>query len=248
VVSLANVRVSSFGEAYGAVENPSCIAVTTMPPLKGSVLLVLDASIAFSLFTRLLGGPLEEPAQVRDFTELESGMARRLVERLLENLRGAAERLVPLTPAVAQIENNPSYVQAFSDTEMVLTLQFSVGLDSLRGTLSLLMPLAAFEPVRSLFDPKESMELRGPAEKGRDRKLAAGLLHGARAQVSARFRSRRASLRELLELREGDILALAHPVNAPLSLSVEGKHMFDGVPGRVGRSRAVRIVRRAKES
>jgi flagellar motor switch protein FliM len=248
VVSFVNLRVFSFGEAYAGVENPSCIAVSTMPPLKGTMLLVIDAGMMFSLFTRLLGGGVEEPTQIRDFTELEMGMSRRIVERVLDHFRSASERIVALKPTVSHIENNPSYVQALSDTEMVLALQHSIGLDTLRGTLTFILPLAAFEPVRNLFDPKESIELRGSAEKSRDRRLVRAALQRTEATLTVHFVPRRARLREVLALKVDDVLPLGHPANRPLTVNVERKHMFDAVAGRSGQARAVRIVRRLKES
>jgi len=245
--TFGGVRVNSFGETLSSWENPSCIAVCSMEPLSGVVLLHIEARLMFSFFTKLLGGPIEEPTQVRDFTEIEMGLSRKLIGKILEQFSAATDKVHRVTPVLLQIENNPNYLNAFSEAEPILNLQYSVTMDEVGATMSFIVPLAAFDPVREEFDPREGMDVRSAADRTAEKNRAHSLVGGATALLTARFRSRPIGLRELVSLKPGDFLELEHHIERPLDVDVEGKPMFSGSSGRMGRSRAVQIVGRRKD-
>ncbi len=245
--TFAGMRVNSFGETLSGWESPSCIAVCSMEPLSGVVLVHVDASLMFSFFTKLLGGPIETPSQVRDFTEIETGLARKVLSKILEQFSAATEKVHRVIPLLVQIENNPNYLNAFAEAEPVLNLQYNVTMEEVGAIMSFVIPLAAFEPVREEFDPREGIDVRNAADRMAEKQQAHGLVGSASALVAARFRSRRIRFDELLALKTGDVLSLEHHVDRPLDVDVEGKPMFRGTSGRVGRSRAVQILGRRED-
>ena len=245
--TFGGVRVNSFGETLSSWENPSCIALCTMEPLSGVVLVHFEARLMFSFFTKLLGGPIEEPTQVRDFTEIEFALARKVITKLLEQFGDATEKVQRVNPALLQIENNPNYLNAFAEAEPVLNLQYSVTMEEVGASTSFVIPLAAFDPVREEFDPREGLDIRSVSDRLAEKHRAHDLVGGATALLSARFRSRTIGVRELLAMKAGDVLALEHHVERPLDVDVEGKKMFAGSSGRVGRSRAVQIIGRRED-
>lgn len=246
--TFGGVRVNSFGETLSGWENPSCIAVCTMEPLSGVILLHVEARLMFSFFTKLLGGPIEEPTQVRDFTEIEMGLARKLLNKVLEQFSTATDKVRRVTPVLVQIENNPNYLNAFSEAEPVLNLQYNVTMEEVGATVSFVVPIAAFDPVREEFDPREGMDIRSASDRLAEKNRAHTLVGGASALLAARFRSRPIGVRELLSLKPGDVLALEHHVERPLDVDIEGKTMFKGSSGRIGRSRAVQIIGRREDA
>jgi len=243
----AGLEVTSFGETLAGMDNPSCIALCTSEPLHGKILLELESGLMFTLFTKLLGGPIEAPGHLREFTEIEMGLSRKLLGKLLEILGSATEKVVRLHPKLVQIENNPNYLNAFGDGEAVLNLRCDVTLEEISGRLAIILPVAAFEPVREKFDPREAAQLHRHGDRQAERAKARSIVGESRAELSATFRPRRVRMSELRSLKTGDVLPLDHHISRPLSVSVEGKVLFEATSGQVGRSRAVRIVGRAKE-
>mgnify|MGYP006283225373 CR=1 len=246
--TFGGMRVNSFAETLSAWENPSCIAVCSMEPLSGVILVHLEARLMFTFFTKLLGGPIEEPTQVRDFTEIEMGLARKVLTKVLEQFSAATDKIHRVVPLLIQIENNPNYLNAFAEAEPVLNLQYTVTLEDVGATMSFVIPLAAFDPVREDFDPREGLDIRSAADRLAEKQRAHGLVGGATATLSARFRSRRIHMNELLSLKPGDVLALEHHVERPLDVDVEGRAMFAGSSGRIGRARAVQIIGRREDA
>ncbi len=245
--TFGGIRVHSFGESLSSWENPSCIAACSMEPLQGLVLMHVDAPLMFSFFTKLLGGPIEEPSQVRDFTEIETGLARKVLQKVLELFGVATGKVVRVAPLLIQIENNPNYLNAFSDGEAVLNLQFNVSMEEVSGVMSFVVPLVAFEPVREQFDPREGIDMRNPSERAAEKARARRLVGATEVTLAATFRPRQLTMAELLALQPGDVLELGHHVDRPLDVAVEGYGLFEGLSGRIGRNRAIRILGRKEE-
>lgn len=247
-VTFRELRLTSFAEEYGQLENPSCIAVASLSPMAGVALLVVDIGLMFSTFGKLLGGPVEEATVRRDFSEIEMGLARKVLSRVLEHWGTANEKMLELDPRLIQVENNPNYLNVFGDSETVLSLSYNVGVEPVSGALKLIVPMAAFEPVMEVFDPKEGLDLRDPRERQELRGRIGRVLERTGSVVSARFRERDVALAELLSLRPGSVLPLGHHVHSPLTVTVEGRPMFEGIAGEVGQARAVRIAGRMTEA
>ncbi len=245
--SYNGAEVRSFGETLSAFENPSCIALCSMEPLSGSVLFHVDASLMFVFFTKLLGGPIEEPGMVRDFTEIEMGMARKILQKVLESFGLATDKVKRLTPMLIQIENNPNYLNAFNEGEAVINLEFTVLAGEIPGNMTFVIPQIAFEPVKEDFDPKEGFDVRNPADRLAERRRARDLVGQSMVDVSVRFDPRQMPVRNLLNLKVGDTIPLTHHVSRPLDVYVEGRPMFVAHSGQLGQSQAVRILGRKKE-
>jgi flagellar motor switch protein FliM len=245
--SYNGAEVRSFGETLSAFENPSCIALCSMEPLSGSVLFHVDSSLMFTFFTKLLGGPIEEPPQVRDFTEIEMCMARKVLQKVLESFGLATDKVSRLTPMLIQIENNPNYLNAFNDGEAVIVLEFTVMTGDLPGKMTFVLPQIAFEPVKEEYDPKEGLDVRNPADRMAERRRARSLVGQSLAEVSVRFDASQMPMRRLLEMKVGDSVRLDHHVSRPLEVLVEGRRLFRAHSGQLGQAQAVRILGPIKE-
>jgi flagellar motor switch protein FliM len=55
------------------------------------------------------------------------------------------------------------------------------------------------------------------------------------------------SIRELLDLKRGDVVPLDQKVNRPLEVYVKGRKRFLGKPGVSGKNRAVQVTGKFKD-
>ncbi len=227
--------------------NPTCISNVTLAPLKGQALLHLDLELCFAMLKKLMGGAAETEETLREFTDIERGIFLNIVLKLLGNLREASARLVDMKPEFVSMENNPAYVSGVTMGDSLVTLEFTFKLDAVEGPLEFGIPMAAFEPVRELFDPEERRELRSLEELRQDRNQILDLVQGTHSEIVVKLCEMGTTLEAIMQLQEGDLLHLSQPVDALLLVEVQDKPMFLAEAGRVRQNRAVRLTERLNE-
>lgn len=241
-IAFTGLRQCTYAEYLAGLPRSTCAASLGMEPLKGSLLLQFDLALCFAFMKKLLGGTPDLESRVRDFTEIERAIAGDLVGRFVDVLRRAVSKLVEVQAATTGLENNPNYLSGIGQGESVIVLDFRVGLDTAQGPLSLVLPLAAFGPVRDIFDPTEAFEERDPAELQQDREQVLDTLQDMSSELVVELARRRARLEEIVGLSVGDVLDLGRRVGEPLKVSIQGREAWRGEPGSIGDRHAVRLV------
>ena len=191
---------------------------------------------------KLLGGLPEAETTLRDFTEIERGIATDLVERFLELFRKSLSKLVETEARLAALENNPHYLSGISEGSSLLILMFKVKLDEFEGPIEWAMPLSSFGPVREIFDPSDVKESRNVDELRDDRRKILNMVQSSGSQLVVQLGQFETNLETILNLAVGDILDLPQSVTAPLRIQIAGEDAWLGEAGRVGNNRAVQLV------
>ena len=85
-VSLVSIEQLNYDEYVASLNNPTVIAVVSIDPLPGTVLLEMASSAAMTAIDHMLGGPGGAQPE-RPLTEVEMPLLRGLLERMLGELR-----------------------------------------------------------------------------------------------------------------------------------------------------------------
>ncbi len=247
VVEYRGVQLSTFQEYLKDMPNPTCAATITMRPLNGHSLIHLDLGVCFVIIKKLMGGRPDPEDRLRSFTEIERAIFAGFVSRINELLRNAASRLLEVRPEFVGLENNPNYLTGLPTTESMVSVRFQIKLETVEGLMNLCIPLPAFGPVRHIFDPEETLELRSPKEVTQDRKQILEMIQGTTSEVVVVLGELETTLDKVLELQEGDLLHLPQAVASPLTVKVEGKDVFLAEAGRINQNRAVKLIHKLLE-
>jgi len=231
-ISHRGINQCSYGEFLEGLPRSTCATMVNLSPLKGSTLFQVDLGLCFALMKKLLGGVPEPEIQVRDFTEIERAIASDLMGRFTGVLRKSLSKLVEVTEESTGLENNPHYLSGIGMGESVIVLDFEFQLESVSGPMNLVFPLAAFGPVRDVFDPTEASEDRDPSELKDDRRKVMETLRDMDSEVVVELASNAISFEKILNLDEGDVLEVC----------VQGREAWLGQPGKVGSRHAVRLI------
>lgn len=241
-VSLTSVDHVSYDEYVRSSPELAFLALLHVDPLAGAGILQLPLDIAMAAIDRLLGGTGEGRQPARALTEIESGLMRELVQRVLKELDYAFESLVKTSTSIVQLESNPQFAQVAAASDMVVVASYEVRIGSKESTASLCIPFAALQPVlesvtgNALFADRKGTD---PEESAR---AVAARLSGVPVDVAVRFDAVTLTSTEILDLQPGDVLPLRHPVSSPLSVVAAGRTCAAAVPGSKGRRLAFMIV------
>lgn len=231
--------VQRFEAFRGGFSRPASFTVFALEPLPGPALLVMGDDLVFSFVDCMFGGNGRPVSPGRDFTRIEQRVIRRLVTDLLVRLETAWEVVGTVRARYRSAESNPQFVQVIGPDDPVMAAGFTVNAAAFTGNLFLCLPLRILEPIRDIlsFDRLRDRETR--RSPGGRLRFALDRTPVTLAAVLGRSRC---TVRELLELRVGDVVTLDSGVEEPLSVTVEGIAKLTGFPGARKGNRAVRVA------
>jgi flagellar motor switch protein FliM len=239
-VTLAAIEQLNYEEYVSTLTNPTVIAVVSLDPLDGTALMEMSTATVMTAIDHMLGGP-GGPQPERPLTEVEMPLLRGLLERMLGELRYGFETLVDMKPKLKEIEYNAQFLRAHAprDACVVATFDLKVGAEDCLA--SICMPFNMILPVLSRSDAVVLSDKERATKNLALRNLTAGLF-SAPIDVAVRFQPIRMRTDDIVDLRPGDVVPLAHATSRPLEVTVNDTVFAHAVPGNQGARLACLVV------
>ena len=239
-VTLSSIEQLTYEEYVTALANPTVVAMVTIDPLPGTVLIEMSSSAAMTAIDHMLGGP-GGPQPERPLTEVEMPLLRGLLERMLGELRYGFETLVDISPKLREIEYNAQFLRAHQpgDAVVIAFLEMKIGTEECVASVCL-----PFNSILPVLEKQETIELTPSERMVREvahRHLTAGL-SAAPIDVAVRFHPIRMRTDDIVDLRPGDVVPLGHPTSLPLEVTVNESVFAHAVPGNQGARLACLVV------
>lgn len=242
-VELAAIDQITYDEFMLSVSRPTSLSVVSMEPFNGNAIIELSPSLVFPIVDRLLGGPGTVLEQPRDLTEIEQRIVQKVVYMALNCWERSWSHVVELKFKIVAQESDPLIVQIVPGSEMVILVAFEVHLSDVVGRMTVCIPLVNIGPLLEKLGAQRSYSSRLPRElAAKTRTQVERVVIHAPVSVTACLGGSKLSIRELLTLRQGDVLQLENPVSGYVIVNVANRKKFYAKPGRVGDKSAVQIV------
>jgi len=241
-IELVSVDQLTYSEFIMSISNPSCIYVFQMEPLEGQAIFEINPTLVFFIVDRLFGGQGRPTEQNRELTEIEEKVMRRIADRGLLDLKDVWERIGIFNPKIDQYETNPQFVSVAPPGETVILISLEVRMQNASGLMSLCFPYMLLENVLDKLSGETWMSAQRTSTN-ETRKVIRNELQGLNIPVQAVIGETQITVRDLLQLQEGDIICLDRPEKSDLFLQVGGKTKMACRPGLVGRKKAVQVTR-----
>jgi flagellar motor switch protein FliM len=221
-VSVGPVRVSKYSEFIRNLVVPTNLNLVQMKPLRGTALIVMDPTLVFLLVDNLFGGDGRFHTRIegRDFTQTEQRIIQRVLEIIFDTYSKSWEPVYPVKFEYMRSELNTQFANIATPNEVVVSTTFSIELGPVGGQLHICTPYSMIEPIRDLL----TSSLQGETLETDKRwiRLMRQQIQSAEVQLAATLGTTQLRLREILEMKVGDVI----PINVPPM--VEAK--VDGVP------------------
>ncbi|GAA4088966.1 flagellar motor switch protein FliM [Nocardioides kongjuensis] len=247
-VTLAGIEQRTYAEYVDSLGPSTYMTLFTADPIPGTGVLEIPLFATMSCLDHMLGGPGSDEQPDRPLTEIEDGVIRGLVERLLGEMRYALDGIVTLEPNVTGIEYSPQFAQVASaaDVMVVVTLELKIGERAHR--VSVCLPFSGLLPHLANATGNGAVSDRERAQRAHSAQLLQEQFQRVPVSVSVRFRPIPVDPATLADLRPGSVLRLTHPASAPLDVTVAGNTFAHATPGARGQRLAALIVTTPEES
>ncbi|CAD7336992.1 flagellar motor switch protein FliM [Sphingomonadales bacterium 56] len=213
-IAMLDAQVLDFGQWSAQVPTFSSIGVYRIAPLKGQMLLRMDAAMISTLVDCFYGGLGNRPLPARgEFTPTEDRLISRISEGVIARLSEGWTHILPLEIGLVIRETGIGFASAAQPGEQMVLQRFmlSIARDQ-EWPIDLLYPLSSLRAVEPLMGTKAPVdeERVDPVWQAR----IANRMRDIRLPARTVLARPNLSLADLMQLKTGDII----PVNISRSL------------------------------
>lgn len=232
------IRCDAFAQALVV---PSSLNLVQLKPLRGNALFAFDAALLNAVVESLFGGDGRSSpgGGGREPTPTEQRIAQRMLAVVLEEYAKAWHAVHPLRFEHVRTAAQPRFAGIAAPEDIVMATTFSIEFGSGGGTLQIGIPYAALEPIRDLLCATAQDEHVEPDQRWLG--MLSNQVQCAEVDLTARLTSIPVPIRELLNMKIGDVVGFDLPdtVNA----EVDGVPIFECRYGTLNGQYALKIER-----
>ncbi len=225
-----------YGEFLRTLPSPTCVVALGMQPYESTAVLELNPSLIFPIIELLLGGTGKAEVASREITEIEQNVLDGLFRIIIQSLADAWKDILPVTLSLESVGREARLIHA--PHEPMVTVSIDVKLEEGGGHLNLAVPTEILT-LQGEDDAQSAPRKIEATEAEQARTL--DLLREAKCTLEAHLEGPMLRVRELLELKEGDVLTFDHPIDEALGGFVNGKRKFSGQIVSTGKRKAFQI-------
>jgi len=229
-IQLHSVDQMTYGEFLMSLPNPTSFNVFSVKPLEGSGVIEINPSIAFPMLDRLLGGKGEPFDVTREFSDIELSLFETILRVMMGTLKEAWGPVMDVYPTVESKESSPNVVQIVAQNEIVVMVVMEIIIGQSSGMMNICYPVISLEPILPKLASRDLMLNETSTKKSRNTELQV-LLGGAKVNLEANLGDVELSMRDILELKTGDIVRLSNAADDNVTLRIDGKERFRGKIG-----------------
>jgi len=241
-VSLEN---ESFETFLQDLQEQAVIGIIRFEQLRSAGLMIFDYPLSFCLLEVMLGGTSETGVSIpdRELTAIEVNVLKSVMQEVCQDWDKAFRPLEEIETSLVQAEINPRLVNIVTpDTDMVIS-RFSIKAGNIFGQMTMVIPFFALEPYKEKLKNRMFDVIADSGGQAWTQSLKDELLR-VRTEASAVFASFPLTIREILNLKSGDVIELDGDSGKSQYLAVEDRPKFKVVAGVKNGKRAVRIIDR----
>lgn len=223
-ISIAPVEVQGYAEFLGSLDAPTSFNIMSMQPLRGSALVVCEASLVSTLVDALYGGAckVQAPMEGRDFSPTEQRVIQRLVGIVATDYSKAWKDIYPIGMALQRTETHVQFVNIATPLEKVVVTTLKIVVGDFEGAVRICIPYGALDPIRDvLYGAQQAQAL---AEDRRWVTLLTREIQAAEVTLVAELAQPEVTVGQLLAMKPGDFIQFDR--TPQIVASVDGTPVF----------------------
>lgn len=241
-IELMSVDQITYSEFIMSLVSPSCSYTFTMAPMEGKCILDFNPALTFGFVERMFGGTGKAIETERELTGIERAVMVRIANRVMQELSKAWKRINVVNIESTGFETNPQFIQIVPPGETVIVITFQIKMLSSSGILTICYPFVTLEPIAAKLSGQSWIDATTKKISTIDRDINVDNLSRVTATVSSRLGDLEISIRDFLNVKIGDVIALDKQVRESITVLVEGCPKFLARPGLCGKKRGFEIL------
>ena len=242
-INLISVDQLQYSEFILSISDPSCIYIFRIEELNGVAIMELSPNLVLYIVDRLFGGKGQASEDARPITNIEQTIMKKIVEKAMENLSTAWQQVAPLTFILEGFESNPDVVQIAPPGETVITISLEVKIQDTSSLMNICFPYLILEDIISKLNVQHFISMSKKETSEEQINTIHDRLKLSSLPVIAYLGRTEIAVKDILDLKLGDVIQLRKRVEDLLEISIGGNKKYFGRPGIKGKKKAIKIVR-----
>jgi flagellar motor switch protein FliM len=241
-LKMAKLTTLTYGKFTEGLPSPTHLCLFKVEPLMGVGILDINPRLALTIADRLLGGRGHSVKAERYLTEIEVALLEDIIQIILEEWCGQWKTEQELHGLIIGHESNGRFLQTSPKDAIVLALTLEVNFGDCSEQIQIGLPYYTIEPLvkkmqaRRHKDSTVTQVEKHPAwQKSYD---------GITVPVRAEWQAFELSLREIANLRVGDVLEMPAKLLQETAVLLNGTPKFNGTVGLDTDRVAVKLTRK----
>ncbi len=232
----------TYGEFNDQLQTHIILALVDFLPLEGAIVINLSAEIGFAMIDRVLGGTGGGIKNLREFSEIEKVLLKRILTQMTQYLVGAWENVIDLKPKLDKIETNAQFAQIISPNEMISLVTLNITVGEVEGYINFAIPHLVVKPVIERLNLRYWFVSNSDSHSDSFEEDVEHSLDEAKLDIKAIIGRSLISVDELVDLQIGDVIQLDSLVESDIEVKIGNIHKFNAKPGISKSRKAVQIT------
>lgn len=241
-LKMSKLQTIDFAKFTAALPSPVAISLFKFDQLNGVGILSISPRLAMTIVDRMLGGKGHSVRQDRYLTEIEISLLNDVVNIFLEEWCRQWADIQEMTSAIVGNENNGRFLQTAASDAPMLVLCMEGDLGDCTEEIQLAIPYYTIEPLVKKIQTNSKKYARSQtAEKAMQWQDSYSNIS---MPLYAEWTPFDMTVRDVLAMREGDVLELPPSVLSQTKVRLVNSTKFRGEVGLEGEKVAVKITER----
>ncbi len=242
-LSVANVQQLTYGDFVDSMPEDLIIGVLNMYPLVTQFCLGFERQLLGAILDRLLGGMGISTIGSDELTDVEVGIIKDILKKILHYMPEGWQALIPATDEVelVALETSPASAQIAAHSDIVALITINVEIGSDLGLMTICIPYSALEDIILTFS-RQSTYRNDKIASADSRDYVVKKLANSPMPIKIILGRGELSLDQVMELRVGDILKLNTALNEKSEIWIAEKLKFLGNPGQVNNNFSIAVA------
>lgn len=237
----------AYSEYSNALSNPAFLNIIDFHPLKGQILIDISPNIIYTIIDRLLGGDGSENQEIRSFTEIELSLLRKMMQKIVNDIKEAWSNVIELNPMLEKIETNPQFAQIVPHNETIALITMNIEIGLIEGMMNICIPYILLEPILDKLNTRYWFATSTKEHSEKDLDLIKTRILQTDIPVVAELGNTTISVKDILNLSYGDVIKLPNTKHNMVSIRVGSNIKFKGEIGVINKKMAVKITEVVKD-
>ncbi len=231
-----------YSEFVMSIAPPSAIYVSQVESPHSQFVIEINPQLAVFIVERLFGGHGNFISEARPISIIEQRIMRRVVDRLVHEISKNWGNVTDIDCAVDRFESNPEFVQIAPSSEPVVVASMEIKIHGHSTLINICYPYMWISSIVSKPEVQEKIMFGSKESSPEEKKLLETNLYQTNVQLRAVIGRSHITVKDFIDLKEGDVVPLKENTSSALSVYVRKRHLFNAVAGVRNKRYAFRIT------